>query len=176
MQKAILFLMLCLPLLAQASLYKGFDKEGNVAYSDTPFPNSKKISLPAISVMELPKPSAKAKTPAPEKKSATVSYTHLAISSPKNQQTIWNNNQLTVILALFPSLNTKAGDYIQLLMDGKIIVNNSAKTALQIGYVDRGTHRLQTVIRNKQGKVVKRSKTITMYIKHTIIHRAAPHP
>ena len=48
------------------------------------------------------------------------------------------------------------------------MVKKSRKLSLALGYVDRGQHRLQAMIRNHKGKVIKRSKAITVYIKQSV--------
>jgi len=179
----------CLLLLCsftlQAALYKGVDKEGNVTYSDKPFVNSKKITLPPITVVSEPKIPAAAEGSAASEKAENeknkadkeTKYTHLQISSPKNKQTIWNSPKLNVTLASRPALNAKNGDYFQLLIDGKAVVRRSPNTTIQLGYIDRGEHKLQAIIRNRHGQVVKRSKIIIIYIQRTSIvprHTKAP--
>ncbi len=172
-------LLLLYSFTLQAALYKGVDKEGNVTYSDKPFVNAKKITLPPITVVSEPEipPATIKNIPAASKKAKDekdkaakeTKYTHLQISSPKNKQTIWNNAKLNVTLASRPALNAKNGDYFQLLIDGKAVVRRSPNTTIQLGYIDRGEHKLQALIRNKHGRIVRRSKVIIIYIQRTSI-------
>jgi hypothetical protein len=76
-----------------------------------------------------------------------------------------------VSLKLTPALNTAEGHTIWLLMDGEPIVKKSRSLLLQIGRSDRGQHTLQAQVRNKKGKIIKRTKPVTVHIKHAVIKR-----
>jgi len=101
-------------------------------------------------------------------------YTRFSISSPKNDQTIWNESQLVVTTKLTPALNTTLGHTTWLIMDGKALIKKSQSTSLLIGRADRGTHTIQVQIRDKKGKILKRTKSITVYIKNTVVPRPSP--
>ena len=159
---------------AHAGLYKGLDDEGNVLYSDTPFDNAKKITPPAITIIDAPKiPQKKIEAPAEEEQKTTTKYTRLFISSPKNDQVIWNEPALTVTAQLTPALDITAGHRTWLIMDGKALVKNSQSLSLPIGRADRGSHTIQVQVRNKKGKTLRRSKSIKIHIKNTVVQRKA---
>lgn len=170
--KGLLFTLLSITFTASAALYKGLDDEGNVVYSDKPFTNSKQFTPPNITVMDAPKISPKEEVPV-EKKEAAFKYTRFSIATPKNDETIWNTPQLTVALKITPALNIAEGHRTWLLMDGKPLVKNSKSLLLQINQADRGEHKLQAQIRNKKGKIIKRTKTVTVHIRNTVIQRQA---
>lgn len=153
-----------------AGLYKGLDEEGNTTYSDKPFANAKEITPPPLTVVDAPKIKPKEEA-VEEEVPAEYKYTSFSISSPTDQQTIWNEPNLTVSLQLKPSLNAAEGHNIWLLMDGKPLVKNSQNLSLPIGRAERGTHQLQAQIRNKAGKIIKRSHSITVHVKQTVINR-----
>ena len=158
---------------SDAGLYKGLDEEGNVVYSDKPFADSEKFTPPPITVIQAPKVPPKEENPE-EQPVAETTYTKLSIVAPTNDQTIWNESQLIVSLRLAPALDTAAGHTTWLLMDGKPLVKNSQSLALQIGRSDRGSHTLTAQVRNKNGKVLKSSRSITVHIKNTVITRPRP--
>jgi len=157
-----------------AGLYKGLDEAGNVVYSDTPFENSKKMTPPPISVVDAPKVEVKKKAEEVEDKSEAVKYTRFQITAPTNQQVMWNSDALSVSMALAPALNVGGGDYIALLLDGKTVVKRSASQFIQLPRVDRGEHKVQALIRNKQGKVVKRTRAVTFHAKQSVAIRKGP--
>jgi hypothetical protein len=160
-----------------ADLYKGIDDDGNVIYSDKPINNSKKFTPPSLTIVDAPKVAPKKETAskAPEKdntddeKATGYKYKTFKITAPANDETIWNQPQLMVELSVKPELNKAEGHNIWLLMDGRPLVKKSNKLSLPIGRADRGTHTLQAQIKDKKGKVLKRTKTITIYIKHAVI-------
>ena len=161
----------CFSFTADAELYKGLDAEGEVVYSDKPFTNSKKFTPPPLSVVASPKV-APQKTPTAEaEESAEFKYTDFDITSPTSNQTIWDEPNVTVSLALKPDLNTVAGHSVWILMDDKAIIKNSQETNIPIGRLDRGSHQLQAQIRDQQGKMVIRSRAVVVHIKHTAIRR-----
>jgi len=59
------------------------------------------------------------------------------------------------------------------MMDGKPLVKKSRSLLLQIGRADRGEHTLQGQVRNEKGKIIKRTKSITVHIKNTVVQRRA---
>jgi len=157
---------------SNAGLYKGLDEEGNVTYSDKPFENSEQFTPPALTVVDAPKVPAKEEVvEEEEEKPAETKYATFSISAPVNDQTIWNEPDLMVSLKLSPALNIAEGHTTWLLMDGKPIVKNSQSLLLQIGRSDRGQHTLQAQVRNKKGKIIKRTKTVTIHIKNSVIRK-----
>ena len=168
--KNLLTALLLFTFTSHAGLYKGLDEAGNVVYSDTPFENAEKITPPPITVIDAPKVIPKQKV-AEEEKQAETKYTKFSIIAPKNDQNIWNEPALIVSLKLNPPLATKEGHNIWLMMDGKALVKKSQSLSLPIGRADRGSHTLQAQVRNKKGKIIKRTKSITVHIKNTVISR-----
>lgn len=157
-----------------AGLYKGLDEEGNVVYSDKPFANAEKFTPPIITIVDAPKIIPKEETAEEEVTATETKYTKFRITSPANNQTIWNAEQLTVLVQLSPALNTTEGHTTWLMMDGKPVVKNSQGLALQIGRSDRGSYSLKAQVRNKKGKILKSTGSITIHIKNTVLQRKSP--
>jgi hypothetical protein len=151
-----------------AGVYKGLDDEGNVVYSDQPFDNAQEFTPPSLTVFDAPKAEAKKKA-VEEEKTAEFKYTDFDIVSPKNNQTLWNEADPTVSLQLKPALNTAEGHNIWLLMNGKPLVKNSQNMSLSMGRTDRGAHQLQAQVRDKQGKIIARTRAIVIHIKNSVI-------
>lgn len=149
-----------------AELYRGLDADGNVVYSDTPFEDAEAFTPPPISVMDKPKAKTEEKAEESEKP-AEFKYLSFDITSPTNNQTIRNEPSLTVSLSLKPGLNTEEGHNIWLLLDGKPVIKNSQGLTLQLGRLDRGAHKLQAQVRDKNGKIVLRTRTTIVYIHRT---------
>ena len=149
-----------------AGLYRGVDSEGKVVYSDMPFEDAEKYTPPPISVMDAPKAAAK-QADVKEEAPADFKYTKFDIESPGNEQTIRNDPDVKISLDLVPGLNTEAGHSIWLLMDGNVLVKNSAEASFYIGRIERGAHKLQAQVRDASGKVVARTRTNVVYIHNT---------
>jgi len=158
---------------AQAGLYKGLDESGNVVYSDKPFDDAQAFSPPPLSIVEATKVPAKEES-VEEEEAAETKYSKFNILAPTDQQVIWNEPDLTVSLLVKPALNIAEGHTIWLLMDAKPLVKNSQSLSLQIGRADRGEHQIQAQIRNKNGKIIKSTKSVTVHIKNTVVPRPGP--
>ena len=171
-----LFALVAFTSAADEGLYKGLEEEGNIIYSDKhfyeakPYDEATKVDPPSLTVVEPPKVTPKEETVEVEK-TAEFKYSSFKILSPTDGQLIWNAPGLTVKLQLKPDLNIEEGHTIWLLMDGKPLVKNSRSLSLQIGRSDRGEHQVQALIRNKKGKIVKRSQSVTIHMKYTVISR-----
>jgi hypothetical protein len=173
--KCLLIPALMFAFAVNAGFYKGLDEDGNVVYSDKPFENSKKITPPAITVMDATKIKPKAEAPE-EQAPAEFKYTEFDIIEPKNEQTIWNEPNLYVKLKLTPALNTEEKHNIWLLMDGKPLVKNSQSLSLPIGRSERGAHQIQAQVRDKDGKIIVRTRPVLVHIKNTAVPKPAPKP
>ena len=171
--RSLLIPALLLTFTVDAGLYKGLDNEGNVVYSDQPFDDAKKFTPPSLTVFDAPKTKAKKKTDK-EEKTVEFKYTDFDIVSPKNNQTIRNEANPTATLQLKPALNTAEGHNIWLLMDGKPLVKNSQSTSLQMGRAGRGAHQLQAQVKDKQGKIIARTRAIVIHIKNTAVPKKSP--
>ncbi len=163
---SLLMISLIASYTANAALYKGLDSEGNVVYSDTPFEEAEKFSPPPISVMDRPKAVADEQA-AEEKKPAEFRYTQFDIVSPANKETIRNEPDLAVNLLLKPGLNEEEGHSVWLLLDGKPLVKNSQQLSFNLGRIVRGAHNLQAQVRDKDGKIVVRTRTTLIFVHQT---------
>ncbi len=165
--KSLLAALLLVAISSHAELYKGIDDKGNVFYSDKPFDNAKKFTPPSLSIVDTPK--VKPEQAVTEEKPAEFKYTDFDIVTPKNNETIWNEPAVTVSLKLKPALNTAQGHNIWLMKNGKSLIKNSQSLVLPAGRLERGAHQLQAQVRDKQGKIIVRSRAIIVHIKHAVI-------
>jgi hypothetical protein len=151
---------------ASAGLYKGLDAEGNVVYSDTPFEEAEEFTPPPLSVMDKPKvePDRKADV---EEQPAEFKYLSFDIVSPENNQTIRNEPDVTVTLNLKPGLNSEQGHNVWMLVDGNPVIKKSQSLVFNLGRLERGAHKLQAQIRDKQGKIVVRTRVSVVFIHQT---------
>ncbi len=56
MKKILLITSLCIPFVANADVWKNTDKDGNVSYSSSQLPGSKKIELQSVTITNNVKP------------------------------------------------------------------------------------------------------------------------
>ena len=174
--KSLLLTALMFSISADAGLYKGLDEEGNVVYSDTPFDNAWEINPPPLTVtkpFKIP-PKEMVKDADEETASPATQYTQFNIVSPTDNETIRNVPNLTVNMQITPKLDIIKGDNIWLYFDGKPLVKNSRSLSIPIGRADRGSHMVQAQLRNKTGKIIKRSNLITIHVKQSFVPVAPP--
>ncbi len=152
--------------IAGAVMYKGVDAEGKVVYSDRPFDDAEKFTPPPISVMDAEKVKVDEK-PVEEKKPVEFKYISFDIISPANNQTIRNEPDVAVLLEIKPGLNTEESHSIWMLVNGKPVVKNTQSLSLKIGRLDRGANELQAQIRDKNGKIVVRTRTTVVFVHQT---------
>jgi hypothetical protein len=78
-------------------------------------------------------------------------------------------------MKLDPELDTDNGHSIWVYIDGKAVVKKSPSLVQPITGIDRGTHKIRAEIRDGAGKVLKRTKTISVHLKKHAIPKPAPH-
>ncbi|MDH5484764.1 MAG: DUF4124 domain-containing protein [Gammaproteobacteria bacterium] len=170
-----LLLLITVSFAAHAGIYKWVDENGEVIYSDKPrTDNMKEHVPPALQVTPAIKPKPKAEKPL-EEQPAVTAYTDFTITSPANDETIRNTaGNFSVKLALKPALDTKAGHYINLQIDGKTRVAKTSKLAINLKFIDRGSHAISAEIRSAKGKLLKTSNSVTIHMHRTSALHKAP--
>ena len=130
-------------------LYKWVDAQGNVHYSDKPHPGAQKLQLPKASTFVAPNvvpPSPAVSNPSPQD-NALQGYTKISVSSPKDQEVLWNTTTVTVTVALEPAL--QAGDTVTISVDGKSqTVDGTSATFTDIW---RGEHDVTVSVNPQHG-------------------------
>lgn len=179
MKQIFVFLAFLAPALLSAGVvYKYVDSDGNVIYTDQPRPGAERVKLPEPSTYSPPK-LPPATPPAAEKDEAQDIYTSLAISSPGNDETIWDNTgNITVTYSLKPALKSKRGHRMVVLVDGQAL-EPLKDTRVLLENVDRGTHHLKARIIDADGAVLIESGETTVHLHRQSVNfpnRAQPAP
>lgn len=171
--------------IAGAKFYKSVDEQGNIVYSDTPTPGAEQLTPPPISTVEskpVPKESdAKAQktdeagTEEAVKKPPTK-YSKFSIVTPKNNDTIWDNNgSVPVSLLLEPPLDTENSHSVWVYVDGKAMVRKSQNLVQPLSGIDRGAHKIRAEIRDENRKTLKRTQNVTVHMKRaSAVRRGGP--
>jgi hypothetical protein len=173
---AVFLVFLAVSSMAAADpLYKWVDAQGNIHYSDKPQPGAKKIVLPKATTFSAPAPATPHGTSSDAARGPAASdgsqepgdggYTSLAISSPHDQDTIWNTDTVTVAVSLAPNL--KPGDSVSITLDGQ--TQSVAGTSATFSGLERGPHTVSAVVSNLK------APSITFYIQKTSIKKPPTH-
>jgi len=154
------FTLLLMPSMGWPEIYKHIDQNGNVVFSDSPSEESSIVELQALPILNFPPPPA---TKAPKHAPKAFRYSTFKISSPQQNETIRNNNGIiNVAMSVDPAL--KKGHRLQLLLDGSPSNAPSTASTFKLENVDRGSHRLQANVFNKENKLIQSTASITIQL------------
>ena len=141
-------------MVAADPLYKWVDEQGNVHYSDKPQPGAQKIVLPKAATFAAPKAAQFAPLPdnsRPQQQDGA--YTQILISSPKDQDTLWNTDTATVSVTLTPAL--QQGDTVTFSVDGA--TQTVSGTSASFDKLDRGEHHVTVTVNGRGGTLTAQS-------------------
>ncbi|MBP6723227.1 MAG: DUF4124 domain-containing protein [Halioglobus sp.] len=163
----VLCLLVLLPQLAAAQIFRSVDEQGNVTFSDTPPSSgpSEQIEVrqtnrtPAPAVIETLEPAPGA---AAEEEGAAVAYS-VAITSPENETTIaMGPGNFTVSAAVEPALGQ--GEVLQLFIDGSPSGEPQAGGTWALTNVFRGAHDLTVAVVDSKGARLAESAAVRVYV------------
>ena len=149
-------------------VYRSVDEDGNIVYSDKSSPDAEKVEIQEVQTID---PGA-----VPEFESSTNKqdpsagdYQGITISSPANDQTISaNDGNVNVSVSVQPAL--KEGDTIELYLNGGLA--GSSKGGFNLENLDRGSHTISAVLKDKDGKEILHSEPITFHVqRHSVKHK-----
>lgn len=164
MRYIISFLLLNLTMAAVAQVYISRDANGNVMFSDKPSANSEIHEVKEMqTVPALVIPTAAEQSTKQKNNDQAFEYTSLSIITPNNEQTIPTGHAGNVEVSGVLSPGLKSTDTIYLL-NNKAIVREGRQTTFIINNMPRGEHKLQLVVRNKDGKDLISSNPVTIYV------------
>lgn len=160
--------------IVQASekpVYKKYNSDGVVEFSDQPSKESKPIHVPHMNTYKQKPFPKKAKDV--KKQNAVTSYNQLSITSPSNDAFVRENSgRVTVSLKVSPSLNP--ADSIKVVLDGNVHSAITGKsTSLSFINLAPGPHKLQAFIINSEGAVLIQSTTVAFFLKRFSIRPPA---
>lgn len=161
-------LVLTLPILTGAGLYKHVDKDGNITYTDKPADNKEEeFQPPAISNVETVKPAPRpAVSRATGSSAATAgTYSSFTVTAPAPDSTVRDAaGNVNIAFALEPDL--QAGHKLAIFLDNKLLVTVQAPSH-SLSNLDRGTHTVRGEIRDARDQTLMRSNEISFHLKRT---------
>lgn len=158
-------------MVAADPLYKWVDDQGNVHYSDKPQPGAKKIVLPKASTYKAPVSAQPVPAGVPgQGDKAAAPAASVTISSPADQETIWNIDSMTVNVSVSPGL--QAGDTLSISLDGN--TQTGASTSATFGELERGPHTVNATVSRADGSSVS-AKAVTFFIQKTSVKKPPTH-
>ena len=176
--KLYLWLLIFVASAAYADIYRSVDNQGNVTFTDEPDTKAELIELEELPTYEaLPIPviaplddaSASDETDEMVKK---PKY-NVSIVSPEQNQSIWEGGgSFTASVSIQPELNEKRADLVQFKLDGKAVGKPQAGLSYTFSGIERGSHILAVSVVDKNGKVLKTSKSVLFHMhRNSILNR-----
>ncbi|MBL4867194.1 MAG: DUF4124 domain-containing protein [Pseudomonadales bacterium] len=161
------FILFGLPSTTKADVYQWEKPDGTTVYSDERGPNSRRVEVKPVSIVNLPVPPT---SPAVQPKTVDQGY-RLAITSPTHDTTLRDNSgSVSVTASIAPPL--KPAHLLQLTLDGSPINKLGTSTAFMLRGVNRGSHHIALQVVNKQGKVIQTSPAITVHVfRRSVLHK-----
>ena len=170
MNTKLLVILMLLPCLAQAELFKWKDAEGNIIYSDQPPPGAekeehrvKKETLPPIITTPALVPTEEVLVEDTEglQEEPMERYESVAIVFPEHDTALRQNaGNVSIKVAIKPYLFNERGDLLVIYMDDQEIARGN-QTSVELLEVDRGTHIIRAEIVNDKGSIIKESEPIS---------------
>lgn len=162
--------LVILSAFAQAAVYKWVDANGQVQYSDEPYPGAEEIRDLEVQTYEPPPPPPPTPVEKPKKdKGKFTGYQAITIVSPAPEETIWENQgNVPVRISVSPSVRADLGHRLVLLLDGKDA--GGGGDALTLGGIERGVHTVQAKVVDAGGGELASSDSVLFHLKrHTAL-------
>ncbi len=176
MKALILMLATFLASTVSAEIYKYYDQEGKVVFSDmkNPAGQEERVELIPLPVMDTNN-SSSIKVETPAKKFLSNSqppediYHSLRIISPSEEASVRaNTGNVTVVVATEPPLDVGLGDVIRLYLDG-LPVAQGASLEIILDNLDRGEHSIFAEILNEEGDVLLKTAPQRFYLQRASV-------
>ena len=153
---------------AATEVYRWVDETGQPHYSDQWQPGAEKVRIAESPGFSSQKPARQeaAKGPAPQPAEAGGQYQALEITSPAQEEVLWNiEGQLRVSLQVTPAL--QPGHGLRLYLDGTLQELPAGSTEAQLKDVFRGVHTLRAEVVDESGQVLLAGQPTTFAVRQT---------
>ena len=163
--------LLLTPLLALAAageVYRIVDPEtGAVTYTDQPPPdgkNAETVPLPDVNTTTPVEAPAVVDLNSDEEPGEVISYETVTITSPADGETI-PPGQTEVVIRVETDPELQPGHALRVLFNGKPVAPPSERRQVTVGDLIRGTHQINAQIVDQDGRTLRESGTVTIYVK-----------
>lgn len=164
--KYLVIILLFIATALQAAVYRTVDKHGNVVYTDIEDERSEEVIIdiaPSYTPLPIPKVETVDADEGEDNVEEVPNY-QIKIISPAQDESFQNPEEITVVAAVSPALNSKRADKLQFKLDGKPVQSPQQGTSISLSALERGSHILVVSVVDKSGKALKRSKSILFHV------------
>ncbi len=171
----ILLTLLAAGTAGAVPVWKWVDENGEPHYTDHPVKGAQRIELsgvPSVPAFQTPqKPAAapgQGASTAAGPGGAAATAPRIALVKPQANETLWNiGGTLSVTVEIDPGL--KAGQHVNVFLDGTRMNVGATATAFTVPDVYRGVHTLQAVVVSAAGRDVARSASVQFTVQQTSV-------
>ena len=175
-------LLLLLPLVTGAEIYKHVGEDGVIRYSDEPpSKDAKPVELPPVQTFstddtgtyDSSSEGEEEETPASILMRESASYAGIQLVSPTAEQ-VFNqaNPEVNASAVVEPGL--AQGDRVVFLVDGLPVPAPEGQTSVSLANLDRGSHTVQAVVMDRNDAIQIQSETINFHLHQPSRLRPAP--
>jgi len=162
-----ILILFCFASLSQAEeriIYKKYNDEGIIEFSDVPDKENIPVHVPEMNTYKQKAfPTTFQQKVEPD--TATTHYTKLNITMPLNDTMVRENSgNVSISLELEPSLNSAHQFKIVLNAEESTAIRGQ-KLSLSFANISRGSHKVQAFVVDKAGKILIKSKIILFHLK-----------
>ena len=160
--------------VAEDTVYRSIDKNGNAVFTDQATENAQEIEIKETATYTETVPTY---TPTSKTKNVykSIGYTGLSILQPASEEAIRSNSgNLTVSYSLQPALESKHST--ELLIDGSPVQSSGSGGSFSLTNIDRGTHTLMVQVIDDSGSVLITSDSVMItMLRYAQVRRISPH-
>ena len=173
--RMMLFVLLMLPGLLSAEVYKSVLPDGRVIYSDQPTEGATTLPItpaPAIKPVPVIPPNLVEPETVPQGESTPrPDYQGIIIIQPEEDATLRDNaGNLTLTVEVMPGLQVQAGHRLAVELDGVRLEGRFTGNRLHLSNVDRGRHSVVVSVVDADDKVLLRSSPRRIYLqRHSVL-------
>lgn len=167
----LLVLLLVLPSLASAEIYRYINENGEVVFADKPVAGAQKQNVPSPTTVPGFKVPKSAGTTDTEQTDTTQTpeftrYQKLEILQPPHDTQVRSNaGVVDIAVKAVPELVTNRGHRFQINLDGKRLQTSWATPNFSLPNLDRGTHTIKVlVVDDQDSRILIESQEITFHL------------
>jgi hypothetical protein len=148
-----------------AETYRYVDERGNVVYTDTWRPGAQRVEPAPGGVIPAPDAVKRGAAAAREAAGQPAAYDRVEISAPGPDETVWDDGEGHLDVAVSVSPAIKAGHRIRALLDGSPRDGLSGDGTVRLSDMERGTYTLQIEVVDGAGRTLGASNPVVFHYK-----------
>ncbi len=161
--RSLIAILLLVPLVASAEIYRYVDDEGNVVFTDEPpADDAEPLELEPLPTTRFETGTPPPATDTADQPATGPAYARVAIAAPAPEATVRNATQtVPVSVELEPAL--QPDHTLTVFLDGQPRITGATGTSHTLENVYRGRHTVAAAVLDAAGNEIARSETVTFF-------------